>query len=448
MQYLKSDTATTVRIGPFVDSTDGVTAETALVIGQADVRLSKNGAAAAQKADATAATHNESGYYRVPLGVADTDTKGTLDICVSVAGALPVTAKFTVLPAAVYDAIVLGSGNLPVDVVAVDGSAASLGSGNIDANVVEVAAVAVTGVNDFKADLSSLNDPTATAVASAVRSELTTELGRIDAAVSSREAAGAAAAAAAGLNDPTAAAVASAVRTEIGTELGRIDANVSSRAVAGDAMSLTGGERSSVIDGVWGKDVSLYATAGQAGTVLKTAESSIGDISGGTQTVKAIVTAVGNTAVTSPNDFKADLSGIDAKVTTIDTVVDSIAAAIAALDDPSAAQVASAVRTELTTELGRLDAAVSSRAAAGAAMSLTSVERDEVASAILGLADGVEANYSLRQALRLILSAAAAKVSGMNSNSPIFRDVNDTKNRIVAVTDSDGNRQSVTLDAS
>ena len=42
--YLKQSTAATLALGPFVDATDGVTAETGLTISQADVRLSKNGA--------------------------------------------------------------------------------------------------------------------------------------------------------------------------------------------------------------------------------------------------------------------------------------------------------------------------------------------------------------------------------------------------------------------
>ena len=137
MQYLKADTATTVRIGPFVDDTDGVTAETALTIAQADVRLSKGGAAAAQKNDATSATHDENGYYRVPLNATDTNTEGTLDVCVNEAGALPVIARFTVLPAEVYDSLVAGTDKLQIDVVQVDGSAASV-AGSVDANVTSI----------------------------------------------------------------------------------------------------------------------------------------------------------------------------------------------------------------------------------------------------------------------------------------------------------------------
>jgi hypothetical protein len=59
MVFLKQSTAYTFRIGPFLDDANGKTAETALTITQADVRLSKDGAAFAQKNDATSCTHDE-----------------------------------------------------------------------------------------------------------------------------------------------------------------------------------------------------------------------------------------------------------------------------------------------------------------------------------------------------------------------------------------------------
>lgn len=65
--------------------------------------------------------------------------------------------------------------------------------------------------------------PTAEDVADAVRVELSTELARIDAAVSTRLASAGYAA------PPSAATNATAVRAELATELGRIDAPITSR---------------------------------------------------------------------------------------------------------------------------------------------------------------------------------------------------------------------------
>jgi hypothetical protein len=94
-----------VKIGPFLDSGDGYTAETGLTISQADVRLSKNGGNMAQKSDSTACTHDEVGYYDCPLNTTDTNTLGRLQLMVAESGALPVFHDFMVVTANVYDTL-------------------------------------------------------------------------------------------------------------------------------------------------------------------------------------------------------------------------------------------------------------------------------------------------------------------------------------------------------
>ena len=113
---LKQSTAVDVLIGPFVDSTDGDTEETALTINQADVRLSKNGQTAAQKNDVTAAAHDADGMYNCELDATDTDTVGQLTVYVHVAGALMVRHDFQVIEEVVYDALYgsAATGALPV----------------------------------------------------------------------------------------------------------------------------------------------------------------------------------------------------------------------------------------------------------------------------------------------------------------------------------------------
>lgn len=120
--YLKQSTAVTLVLPRFVSSSDGVTASTALTIAQADVRLSKNAAAFAQKGDATTCTHMESGFYSCPLSTADTGTLGLLTVAVSKSGALPVERTYVVVPANVYDSVVAGSDKLFVDVVELNSS--------------------------------------------------------------------------------------------------------------------------------------------------------------------------------------------------------------------------------------------------------------------------------------------------------------------------------------
>ena len=105
MNILKQSTAATVKLGAFVDDSDGKTAETGLTISQADIRLSKNGGDFAQTNNATGATHDEFGYYDIPLDTTDTGTLGRLRVAVSESGALPVWQDFLVVTANVYDTL-------------------------------------------------------------------------------------------------------------------------------------------------------------------------------------------------------------------------------------------------------------------------------------------------------------------------------------------------------
>src|SRR5688572_5887453 len=122
-QYLKQSTAATIPFGTFVDATDGFTVENALTISQADIRLSKNGAAFAQTNNAAGATFMENGTYGVPLDTTDTGTLGRLRVLVNESGARPVSQDFIVVPANTYDSLVSGSDALNADMDELGGSA-------------------------------------------------------------------------------------------------------------------------------------------------------------------------------------------------------------------------------------------------------------------------------------------------------------------------------------
>lgn len=122
-KLLKQSTAVTIKVGPFVDDTDGKTAKTALTLSQADFRLSKNGGDFAQKNEASSATHDELGYYDTSIDTTDTNTLGRLTVAVHEAGALPLRQDYMVVPANVYDSLVGGSDLLQVDLQQIGGSA-------------------------------------------------------------------------------------------------------------------------------------------------------------------------------------------------------------------------------------------------------------------------------------------------------------------------------------
>jgi uncharacterized protein YjbJ (UPF0337 family) len=147
MLYLRQSTASqSVLIGPFVDSTDGNTAETGLTIDAADIRLSKNGANIVGK-NSGGGTHDELGYYTITLDATDTDTVGRLQLMVQEAGALPVYHEFWVLEEAVFDALFGASAlgyvaNAPVNVAQI--SADATAADNLEAALDGTGGVTIT----------------------------------------------------------------------------------------------------------------------------------------------------------------------------------------------------------------------------------------------------------------------------------------------------------------
>jgi hypothetical protein len=139
--FLKQSTAVDLAIGPFLNATDGVTAESGLTISQADVRLKKNNAAWAQINDNTSATHEENGWYEKEFDATDTNTVGRLVVAIHESGALPVWHEFWVLEEAIYDALFAASatGALPV-------SAGGIASTAFAAGAIDAAAIATDAI--------------------------------------------------------------------------------------------------------------------------------------------------------------------------------------------------------------------------------------------------------------------------------------------------------------
>jgi hypothetical protein len=203
--------------------------------------------------------------------------------------------------------------------------------------------------------------PSASAIADEVRLELAPELSNLDASVSSRLAS-------ADYTEPTSApsasSVASAVRTELGTELGRIDQNISSRLAAAD-----------------------YTTPPTTAQISEAVEGSLLDENDGQAVLNALVGAIGNQnldEIALVAAIRSDLERTGGKLDSIPTDSAPSAATVASAvwsaatkeitggtvdtltnspDVPTEAEIATQVRTELSVELGRIDAAISSRLA-------------------------------------------------------------------------------------
>ena len=283
---------------------------------------------------------------------------------------------------------------------------------------------------DYTAPTSA---PTAASVASAVRTELT-ELSNLDASVSSRLAA---VDYTAPTSAPSASTVASAVRTELGTELGRIDQNISSRLASAD-----------------------YTTPPTTAQIATAVEGSLLDENDGQAVLNAIVGAIGNQNVDEialVAAIRSDLERSGGKLDSLPTDAAPSAASVAAAvwsaatkeitggvvdtltnspDVPTEAEIAAQVRTELSVELGRIDAAVSSRLApSGTLATVTTLTNAPTVPTAAAIADEVRVELTAELAnldapvsgatapsaatvasqVRTELTAELAKVSALNT---------------------------------
>lgn len=130
------------------------------------------------------------------------------------------------------------------------------------------------------------------------------------------------------------------------------------------------------------------------------------------------------------SDISGAFSTVNSTLATIATYIDTEVAAVKAQTDKLTFDGSNRIVANLT--------------AAG----LDSDAANEIADALLDRTSGIESSYTLRQALRIILAACGGKSSGHETGTPIYRNPGDSKDRISAVTDADGNRTSVTLDVS
>lgn len=58
----------------------------------------------------------------------------------------------------------------------------------------------------------------------------------------------------------------------------------------------------------------------------------------------------------------------------------------------------------------------------------------------------IEGTYTAEEVIRIMAAALAGKASGLDVNNPVYRAIDDSKARIAATTDSNGNRSAVVVD--
>lgn len=221
--------------------------------------------------------------------------------------------------------------------------------------------------------------------------------------------------------------------------LDKLNVVLSTRAIAGDAMTLTSGERTAIANEVEAQIID-DTDSEKVLTAITDKIASVNPSLGGL-TLAAIASQV-------RTELSVELARIDAAISSRSTYaggdtsgVTSLLSRLTAtragyLDNlspgavPTAAGIASAVRTELSTELGRLDAAVTTRLATAGYTAPANSTIASIAAAIVSTAleASVQAALTALASVPSAATLAAAVRSDLNNGAPIpanMRAVND-----------------------
>ena len=159
MRYLRTNTATRITVGPFLDKTDGITPEVAITVTAEKLTLMVDTAgvptlildvaptASGGANDMVHVTGDDSGFYDLELAAANVNYLGPAMLSLNdVATHCPVFHEFMILPAMIYDAIVLGTDVLDASVTQLLGTAwlTPAVAGTPDVNAKQLAGQTIT----------------------------------------------------------------------------------------------------------------------------------------------------------------------------------------------------------------------------------------------------------------------------------------------------------------
>lgn len=248
--------------------------------------------------------------------------------------------------------------------------------------------------------------------------------------------------------------------TAIGdTRIANLDAAVSTRSTfgGGAVASVTAdvGITQAAADKVWG---SAARTLTSFGTLVSDIATAVWSAATRILTAGTNIVLAKGTGVTGFNDLDAagvrtatglasanldtQLSGINAKTTNLPASPADESLIIAATTALAGSIAALPTMTTVNAIKDKTDNLPPAPAATGDIP--TSIQN---ADALLDHANGIETGWTVRQAWRVLLAVFAGKASGLTGTTVTFRDVNDSKDRVVATVDVDGDRSALTLDA-
>ena len=474
-------------VGPFLDDTDGKTAETGLTIANTDIRLFKHGASVFANKNSGGGTHLEDGYYLITLDATDSNTLGLLTIQITMSGALPVKDNLMILNSNSWDSK-YSTDKLEVDIVQIGGDAQSATDlkdfvdAGYDPATNKVQGVVLVDLTTENTDMVGTNGANTTVpdIAGTAATLHGTTDGKIDVVdgivdnilIDTNEIQG---------KLPTNNIMGSSVKTDKDDEIDAIKAKTDNLTFTTanklDSRVDYVGSNSVTTPDNFKADVSALALAVVC-TEARLAEldaanlpSNIDDIlvdtgtiipaqlnnmSGSgfltsTDSLEAIrnrgdvawLTGAGGSSPTV-EEIRTEMDDNSTKLAAIltDTTTD-IPALIAALNNLSSANVQTACDTAITNNASIV--LILEDTGTTIPTLIAALENLSLVQIIAGITDG---SLDLQQMLRIILASVGGKTNGGGTGTINFRDSADGKNRIISVVDANGNRTSQTYDGS
>lgn len=403
MQELRQSTSIIIKVGPVVNST-GITPVTNLTIDGADeAEILKNGTTATLAISGTlTAITNCDGWYNLTLASTDPSALGPMKLVIQDDSAcLPVWMDFMVVTQEYYDTKYNSTGSFKASLTA----------------------ATYTTVTSFHASVTGYStfNPATTGVT--LTSATYNTVTNFHASVTGYS-----------TFDPAASGVTlgSATYTSVddfkATGFSTFDPAATGVTLASVAYASIGAFHASVTG------YSTFNAATDGVTLGSAAYASIGAFRAtGFSTFDPATQGVTLTSATytGADDFKADVSGtLKASLTSATyTSADDFKATGFSTFDPAATGVTLA--SAVYASIGAFKA------------DLTSLNDISTADIIAAVSDGA---YNLQAMMRIMFAALAGKVSGGSTTTISFRDSADTKDRIVATVDANGNRSAMTLD--
>lgn len=442
---LKYNTASQeVPLGHFLDSTNGNDEETGLTIANTDIKLHKAGGTSLINKNSGGGTHMSNGVYYAVMDDTDTNTYGPLTIFVHVAGALAVKLECVVMNALVYDSL-YGTDKQEVDLIQMGGVAQSatdlkdFADAGYDPATNKVEGVKLADTTTTNTDMvgtDGANTTTPPTVAE-IQTELEEDGDSLLDTIRDELANGTDGLSA--LKTLIDAIPTTAMRGTDNAALASVTGALNDVAADGDPT-----DADTLMQYL--KQL-INILIGTAGIVAFPAEGAPANAVSLAEVIRAIhvdVTGLNGDAMrgtNSANTTVPDAAGVAATPAEVATALTTYDGPTKAEMDTAHALLATVAKQDVID--GIVDAILLDTGTDGVILKAAGLNADAVDEFHDEIIEGTTTH---RQAIRLILAVLCGKSTGGGTVSPKMRDTGDTKNRVEATVDANGNRTAMTLD--